>query len=254
MSPGKKVLLYDPESRLSEYLGNFIPLLGDFELISCRNCLEILSKNNALNPALIIADDDGASAELETNLREIRSARQNVPFLILSGDGTKKIQAGFYAEDFAPKTCSLSELSEKIKKKLGVGIEKDFIHEFARLLVADDETEMVDLLKDIFCPLGIEVHTASDGQEAMTVFSKRNCNLVIVDLTMPEMNGVEVIRKLQSGFAPPKAVILITASLGSTVHELRRLGYPVMAKPIDLDMLEKNILAACQKYGLELKN
>ena len=80
-------------------------------------------------------------------------------------------------------------------------------------------------------------------------------NLAIVDLTMPEIKGTELVKMLEAGGETPKPkfIVIMTAALGETISELRRLGYPVIAKPMDLESLEKNVLAACEKYHLALK-
>ncbi len=48
--------------------------------------------------------------------------------------------------------------------------------------------------------------------------------------------------------------LLITAALGSRIQEIRHLGYSVLPKPIDLDHLEKQILDACRKFQLALRD
>src|SRR6059036_658432 len=78
------------------------------------------------------------------------------------------------------------------------------------ILVADDEVSMRELLSMLLETEGYAVLVASNGREAMEIFSQEKVNLVIQDLKMPGMEGTELLRWLKSD-SPDVPVIVITA-------------------------------------------
>lgn len=127
--------------------------------------------------------------------------------------------------------------------------------ERVRLLVADDEPGITQLVTDLLEPMGLEVCPASNGEEALQVFKEYRCNLALIDLRMPKVHGTELLRLLEGSIdpPPPKAIFVMCAGLGENLDELKRLGHEVLSKPLDLELLEDTLLEACRKYGLDLK-
>jgi len=87
----------------------------------------------------------------------------------------------------------------------------------AKLLVVDDEAAMLAELKPFLERSGFEVSVAADGIEALTLISKAPPDLIILDITMPRLDGVEVLQRLrqEENFTP---VILLTQVTGSAYH------------------------------------
>ena len=71
---------------------------------------------------------------------------------------------------------------------------------------------------------------------------------------MPVLKGTEVVKILEASVNPPKPkfVLILTAALGERINDLKRRGYPVIPKPMDLEVLEKSVLDACEKHHLSL--
>lgn len=110
----------------------------------------------------------------------------------------------------------------------------------ARVLVADDEPVILDLLVDLLEARGIEVHTASNGVEALARLASRDYDAVLLDLKMPEMGGREVYETL--GRINPRMqrrVLFSTGDMvaGETRAFLDRVGSPVLAKPFQIDQV-----------------
>jgi two-component system, OmpR family, response regulator ResD len=78
----------------------------------------------------------------------------------------------------------------------------------ARVLVVDDEPIVVEVLSTYLEREGFEVHTASDGEEALTAFEASPPNVVVLDLMLPKLDGMEVFRRLDGPGRP--AVIMLT--------------------------------------------
>jgi len=121
-----------------------------------------------------------------------------------------------------------------------------------RILVVDDETSMRQLLEITLRKEGYRVTTARSGRKAVEAFENAPYDLVISDIKMPDMSGVEVLRKVKE-VAPETPVIMITAySSAETAVEALRLGaYDYIAKPFKIDELKVTIKNALEKSQLK---
>jgi two-component system response regulator PilR (NtrC family) len=121
-----------------------------------------------------------------------------------------------------------------------------------RILVVDDETSMRQLLEITLRKEGYRVTTARSGSKAVEAFEKSPYDLVISDIKMPDMSGVEVLRHVK-GVAPETPVIMITAySSAETAVDALRLGaYDYIAKPFKVDELKTTIKNALEKKQLK---
>lgn len=77
------------------------------------------------------------------------------------------------------------------------------------ILIADDNIQILDVLKEYSLREGFQVYTAQNGQEALDEFSKRSYEAVLLDVMMPEMDGFQVCRRIRSKSMVP--IIMITA-------------------------------------------
>ncbi len=118
------------------------------------------------------------------------------------------------------------------------------------ILVVDDEPEICDLVGEFLARRGYRVKTASGGEKALAAIKAETPDLVLLDIYMPGMNGVEVVRRLKSnGLLSKLGVIMLTASQEEPLlQEALNLGaFDVLSKPVNLDELE---LAVAVKLAL----
>jgi two-component system chemotaxis response regulator CheY len=124
-----------------------------------------------------------------------------------------------------------------------------------RILVVDDDEPTRELLRDYLGDAGYDVVVAVDGRQACRALSAFNVDLVVTDLEMPVMDGLELIRWLR-GARPSCPIVLVT---GRTDRELqlcrfgRRAGFECMTKPIDVEQLGRAIhrLISPERAGAE---
>lgn len=114
------------------------------------------------------------------------------------------------------------------------------------ILVVDDDKEIRNALTRIFSKEGYEVTAASNGEEAMELIYKDRFSLVITDLRMPGIGGVELLKKIKTN-KPEILVIIITAFCDDiTSTDIKALGaYTYLCKPI-----KKNEMLAVVKDAL----
>ena len=94
----------------------------------------------------------------------------------------------------------------------------------ARILVVDDEPMMLNLLRTILTRLGHEVLMASGGQQAVELFRRDRPQVTILDLNLPDLNGIEVLRQIH-GTDPQASVIILTgAGTEAMEKQARQLG------------------------------
>ena len=78
----------------------------------------------------------------------------------------------------------------------------------SRILLLDDDAELRSTLRDRLIMEGYDVQTASNGRLGLKLFLENPVNLVITDVLMPEMDGLEVIRVLCGTTSPPKIIAM----------------------------------------------
>jgi len=112
----------------------------------------------------------------------------------------------------------------------------------ARVLVVDDEPDSVELLQEFLTSKGYEVVTASDGEEALRKVKEERPHLVLLDVRMPGMNGLDVLRKVRH-FDQEVGVIMVTAvNEEDTGREALKLGaFDYIVKPLNLEYLERSL-------------
>lgn len=114
------------------------------------------------------------------------------------------------------------------------------------ILVVDDEAPIRDLLKRFLSLRGYNVRLANDGQEALTLVEQEVPQLIVLDVYMPGMNGVEVLRQLRRKQLNVGVILLTASQDDKLLQEALDLGsVDVMGKPVDLERLALAIQVGC---------
>jgi CheY-like chemotaxis protein len=112
----------------------------------------------------------------------------------------------------------------------------------ATILVADDEAEVRDLVRQILEPHAFRVLDASDGREVMQRVSETKIDLLILDLVMPDVEGIETLRALQAKLPDLRILVMSGAFGGSFLRCARMLGaHAALKKPFSCDALLANV-------------
>ncbi|GAA0385362.1 DNA-binding response regulator [Acrocarpospora corrugata] len=118
----------------------------------------------------------------------------------------------------------------------------------ARLLIVEDEPNILELLGASLRFAGFEVHTASDGKSAVTAARRHRPDLIVLDVMLPDVDGFEVVRRLRgSGTYTP--VVFLTAR-DATEDKIRGLtlgGDDYVTKPFSLEEVVARIRAVLRR-------
>jgi len=124
-----------------------------------------------------------------------------------------------------------------------------------RLLIVDDDRSMRAALYESLSSCGYEVETVENGADALARFKEEQFAVVVTDMRMPKMSGLDVLRGIKK-LSPQTPVILITAygTVNTAVEAMKEGAAEFIMKPFSLDDLEfavKNVLAASSQTKAE---
>ncbi|MEK6585966.1 MAG: sigma-54 dependent transcriptional regulator [Nitrospirota bacterium] len=124
-----------------------------------------------------------------------------------------------------------------------------------KILVVDDEQSLRDVLSIMLKRAGYAVTSAMDGEEAIELLNKEIFDLVITDLRMPKIDGMEVLKAVKSA-SPETVVLIITAfaSADSAVEAMKQGAYDYLTKPFQVDEVQLIIRNALEKRRLTTEN
>ncbi|MFH1672376.1 MAG: response regulator [Pseudomonadota bacterium] len=114
-----------------------------------------------------------------------------------------------------------------------------------KVMVVDDEKDFVEMLSLRLNETGEKVTSANSGQECLDALEKGDTDVVILDIKMPGMDGIETLREIKKRF-PLVEVIMLTGhgSTESAVEGMKQGAFDYLLKPADFDDLSTKLEAA----------
>jgi two-component system, NtrC family, response regulator AtoC len=124
-----------------------------------------------------------------------------------------------------------------------------------RVLVVDDDAVLRKLLSDQIARMGFETAPAASGEEALAALSRSDFDVLLLDIRMPGLSGLETLREIRKLEDAPE-VIMLTAdtSLGTGIEAMRLGAYDYLTKPATLDEIEAVVRKADEKRRLVRQN
>lgn len=112
----------------------------------------------------------------------------------------------------------------------------------AVLVIVDDETGIVEEIKDFFEEEGHEVHTADCGEDGIELIQRFKPDLLLIDMKLPDMSGLRVLTAAKK-FSPRSKTIVVTGYVDqSLIDEAEKVGRDVfLPKPFDLGTLKGEV-------------
>jgi DNA-binding NtrC family response regulator len=125
----------------------------------------------------------------------------------------------------------------------------------ARLLIAEDEANLRLVLQKELQRLGYRVHVAPDGEAALRKLEESNVDVLLCDINMPRMDGLELLRRVHERPNPPEVIMLTGQGTIETAVEAMRSGaYDYLTKPYRINELDVRVRQAAEKRNLRVDN
>jgi len=120
-----------------------------------------------------------------------------------------------------------------------------------KVLLVDDEKKFLDAMSERMKTRGLEVETSGSAEEALDMLSQESFDAVVLDLRMPEMDGIEALKRMKEK-RPELQVILLTghATVEEGVEAIKLGAMDFIEKPADLDVISDKIKKAKEKKML----
>ena len=238
-----KILIVEDNELNRDMLSRRLERKG-YQVIAASDGQEGVAKAKGEKPDLILMDMSLPVLDGWAATRQLKAApaTQSIPVIALTahamvGDRERALAAG--CNDYEVKPVDLPRLLEKINalasKKDAAPPEKEF-----HLLVTDDNEMNRDMLSRRLERQGYRVTTATTGAEALDFIRKQPFDLVLLDVMMPEMNGMEVLGIIRSTYSLLELpVIMVTAKdqsedvvaalqMGANDYVTKPLNFPVV--------------------------
>jgi len=246
-----KILVVDNDRMSCELIQSVLTRHG-YQVLSATSGVEGLGIFRQQAPRVTILDLHMPEMDGLTVLKEIRAHDPHAPVVILGGGATEDQEnqaRGLRVTDFIRKGLSLDVLVECISRIVQLPEKSipppseagnaSMVDIGETILVVDDEPLVRDLLVQFLSLRGYRALGVKDGPEALSMVKQSPPDLILLDLFMPGMDGVEVLRQLRQ-HEYPGAVIIITGSYGKE-QAWALEPQEVVGRPIDLEQLLMSI-------------
>jgi two-component system KDP operon response regulator KdpE len=124
----------------------------------------------------------------------------------------------------------------------------------SRVLVVDDEAQITRVLKTVLGSQGYQVRTAAEGESALSSLDEWRPELVITDLYMPRMDGVELCRRIRAVSSIPIIVLSVKGEERTKVEALDSGADDYVTKPFGADELLARVRAALRRRGTPMES
>lgn len=123
-----------------------------------------------------------------------------------------------------------------------------------KLLLVDDEQDILDILNIYLSDMGFTVFSADDGLKGLDIFLKERPPVVVTDIRMPGIDGIDLLRRIKQE-APDTEVIMITGhgDLDTAVESLKNEASDFITKPINPGMLDVSVNRAYEKASMRAR-
>jgi len=121
-----------------------------------------------------------------------------------------------------------------------------------KILLVDDEERFLETTAKLLSKKGIQVDTANSGLKAMNILESKDIHVVILDVKMPGMDGIETLKQIKNMY-PLIEVIMLTGhgTMDSAIDGLKSGASDYLIKPIDMDVLIKCAETAYQRLQVQ---
>src|SRR5262245_37777007 len=124
-----------------------------------------------------------------------------------------------------------------------------------KLLIADDEKNVSLILQKELARRHYDVSVASDGQSAVEFAQKVDYDVIVMDMTMPHMDGIQALKVIKRAEPSPEIIMLTgNATLETAIEAMKAGAYDYLTKPCKIEELDVLIRKACERRDLQKEN
>jgi len=111
-----------------------------------------------------------------------------------------------------------------------------------KILVVDDEIDICDFVKNFFNERNFEVYISCDGRTAVDIVKDKSPDIILLDMLMPVMNGMEALREIKKINSATKVIIVTAVEDEEIIAEAKNYGIvEYITKPLILEQLERTV-------------
>ncbi|MBX3324340.1 MAG: response regulator [Nitrospira sp.] len=246
-----KLLIVDDDQMNCDLLQELFSRQG-YDVIIATSGREGLDLFRTSNPKVTLLDLRMPEMDGLTLLKEIRAIDPHARVIILGGGATEvhENQArALRATDFIRKGLSLDILVEAVNRvsalpapatvtQPSISNGESGQQSVESVLVVDDESLICDLLVQFLSLRGYRAFGVRNGQDALRMVDEVHPDVVLVDMIMPGMAGIDVLRTLRDKGYPGGIIIMTGSHNEELLGEVWSLGpHELLLKPVDLDRL-----------------
>lgn len=186
--------------------------------------------------------------------REMKRRWPDTPVIMLTGHGT--VEQAFETSregvfEYLTKPCDVDKLVQTCLNAVAASMRKEIPEKEAEepeeihVLIVDDEEDFLRSLSAALRRRKMRVSTASGGMEALEKLEKDSYAVVLLDLKMPGMDGLEALRRIKAA-NPAGEVLLLTGlpTVATVIQGLKEGAFDYMVKPQDVELLARKIREA----------
>lgn len=230
------ILIVDDEPELLLSLKR--PLKTKYEVFTNDNSMEVMAQLNSHPVDCILLDIRMPGISGIELLKEIKFAYPHIPVLIMTGHGNEDdtiTTLKYGASGYLKKPIDIYVLFDEIARVTQEGSKTDDSNSPAKILLVDDEVEVLLSIKRALSNYPYIIHSASSAHDALLAMKTDNYDIIIADLQMPVMSGLEFLehaKKISSTFIP---IILTGVSTQELAIDAIKHGvFDYIKKPFDL--------------------
>jgi len=237
MNTPKKILIIEDEQILGEIISKKLATEG-YEVSLARDGEEGMEKLRSILPDLVFLDIVMPKKDGMEVLEEMKSDEKlkTIPIIVISNSGQQSeierivglgikdyiIKAQFSPDDIVEKAHKYlnQEYSEKGSSDAKTSTKN------ITILLAEDDQFLSSLVAQRLEKEGYRIKSATDGKQVLKVFEETVPDLILMDIVMPEMNGIEVLKLIKKEEKYKDVLVIIFSNLGQEheVEEARKAG------------------------------
>jgi CheY-like chemotaxis protein len=233
-----RILIVDDDQSLRKLMHETLEAIG-YMAVSASDGVDAIKLVKTEQIDLVIADISMPEMDGLQLLQQVKEYNPKIPVLLITGVNMNNIKDRVYqygADAFLDKPFRISKIEEMLERLLTDNTQP------AKILVVDDNKEFREQFAAQLEEIGFRVIEAADGGEALEKLSRDHIDSVVTDWRMPDIDGVELAKRLKSD-SPFTHVIIISGQAFSQEDQemLRNTADAFLPKPFRLDEI-KNML------------